>query len=121
VHVKELILTIARVLVDDPASVAVTESRGDRYIVLELQVEKSEIGKIIGKQGRTAQALRTILSAAAAAVQKRAMLVIIEPVEPDRHARQDYTETAIISKGRCIPVSFRRPMNRERRYIRFQG
>ena len=75
---KKLILRIARMLVDKPECVTITESGGDQHIVLELQVEKSEMGKVIGKQGRTARAMRTILSAASAKVRKRTVLEIIE-------------------------------------------
>jgi predicted RNA-binding protein YlqC (UPF0109 family) len=121
VHVRELILRITRVLVDNPESVAVTESKGDQYIVLELQVEKSEIGKVIGAQGRMARAMRTILSAAAAKVRKRAMLVITEAVGSNCQARRENTETVIISGGRLIPVSARRPVDGKRRYSRLQG
>lgn len=113
---KELIRRIARLLVDNPANVVVTESERDQYIVLELQVEKAEIGKVIGKQGRTAQAMRTILSAAAAKVGKRSMLIIMETVESGRHARQENTETVITPGGRLIQAATRRPADRGRRY-----
>jgi uncharacterized protein len=75
---KELIRYIAEALVDNPAQVEVTEVEGERTSVIELKVAKEDLGKIIGKQGRTARAVRTILSAASAKVEKRAVLEIIE-------------------------------------------
>ena len=75
---KDLIGYIAQALVDHPEQVEVTEVEGDQTSVLELKVAKEDIGKIIGKQGRTARALRTILSAASAKLKKRTVLEIIE-------------------------------------------
>lgn len=75
---KDLISTMARALVDNPESVDVTEVDGNSTIVLELRVAKEDLGKIIGKQGRTARSLRTILSAASTKARKRAVLEIIE-------------------------------------------
>lgn len=75
---KELIEIIARHLVDSPETVDVREVNGSQACVLELHVAKSDLGKVIGKQGRTAQAIRTILSAASASKHKRAMLEIVE-------------------------------------------
>lgn len=75
---KELILMIARALVDQPEKVTLTEVQGSQCTVFELKVEKSEIGKVIGKQGRTAQAIRTILNAASAKTKKRMVLEILE-------------------------------------------
>lgn len=75
---KELIRYIAEALVDNPEQVEVTEVEGERTSVIELKVAKEDLGKIIGKQGRTARAVRTILSAASAKVDKRAVLEIIE-------------------------------------------
>jgi predicted RNA-binding protein YlqC (UPF0109 family) len=75
---KNLINTIARVLVDHPEEVSVTEVEGDRTSVLELRVAKEDLGKVIGKQGRTARAMRTILNAASAKIKKRTVLEIIE-------------------------------------------
>ena len=63
---KELIETIARALVDEPESVVVTEVSGSHTLILELKVAKADIGKVIGKKGRTANALRTIVSAVSA-------------------------------------------------------
>jgi predicted RNA-binding protein YlqC (UPF0109 family) len=73
-----LITRIAKALVDNPEQVNVNEVKGDHISVLELRVAKRDIGKIIGRQGRTAQAMRTILGAASAKIKKRAMLEIME-------------------------------------------
>ena len=75
---KELIKYIAQALVDNPDQVEVSEVEGNQTSVLELKVAKEDLGKVIGKQGRTARAMRTILSAASAKVKKRTVLEIIE-------------------------------------------
>jgi predicted RNA-binding protein YlqC (UPF0109 family) len=75
---KELVEVMAKALVDDPQSVVVKEVDGDRSSVIELAVPKDCLGNIIGRRGRNVQALRTILTAAAAKVNKRVMLDIIE-------------------------------------------
>lgn len=75
---KELITYIAKALVDSPDEVKVTEIEGDQTSVLELKVAKEDLGKVIGKQGRTARAMRTLLSAASAKIRKRAVLEIVE-------------------------------------------
>lgn len=75
---KELITYIAKALVDNPEHVEVVEVEGQSTSVLELKVAKEDLGKIIGKQGRTARAVRTILSAASTKLNKRAVLEIIE-------------------------------------------
>ncbi|MBW2108728.1 MAG: KH domain-containing protein [Deltaproteobacteria bacterium] len=75
---KDLIKYIAQALVDHPEVVEVTEVEGAQTSVLELKVAKDDLGKIIGKQGRTARAIRTILSAASAKIKKRCVLEIIE-------------------------------------------
>jgi predicted RNA-binding protein YlqC (UPF0109 family) len=75
---KDLINYIAQALVDHPAEVIVTEVEGNQISVLELKVAKQDLGKVIGKQGRTASAMRTILSAASAKIKKRTVLEIIE-------------------------------------------
>ena len=75
---KELISYIAQALVDKPEMVSVTEIEGNQTSVLELKVAKEDLGKVIGKQGRTARAMRTILSAASAKVKKRTVLEILE-------------------------------------------
>ena len=75
---KELIKCIAQSLVDNPDKVEVTEVIGEQTSVIELRVAKEDLGKVIGKNGRTAQSIRTILSAASAKVHKRAVLEILE-------------------------------------------
>ncbi|RLB82530.1 MAG: KH domain-containing protein [Deltaproteobacteria bacterium] len=75
---KELIDYIAKALVDNPEQVTVSEVEGNRTSVLELKVAKEDLGKVIGKQGRTAKAMRTILSAASAKLKKRSVLEILE-------------------------------------------
>ena len=75
---KQLLEIIARGLVDEPEHVQVKEIESDRLIILELRVAADDMGKIIGKQGRTAQAMRTILSAVSSKVKKRTVLEIIE-------------------------------------------
>lgn len=75
---KDLVDYIAQALVDHPEQVIVTEVEGNQTTVLELKVAKEDIGKVIGKQGRTARAMRTILSAASAKIKKRTVLEIVE-------------------------------------------
>jgi len=75
---KDLIGYIAKALVDQPEKVMVTEIEGNNTNVLELSVAKSDMGKIIGKQGRNAQAIRSILSAASGKIRKRYILEIVE-------------------------------------------
>ncbi len=75
---KELIKYISQALVDSPDKVEVTEVVGEQTSVIELRVAKEDLGKVIGKQGRTAKAIRTILSAASAKLNKRSVLEIIE-------------------------------------------
>ena len=75
---KDLISTIARALVDNPEQVSVTEIEGVHTSVLELKVAKSDMGKVIGKQGRTAGAIRTILSGVSGKAKKRVVLEILE-------------------------------------------
>jgi predicted RNA-binding protein YlqC (UPF0109 family) len=69
---------IAKSLVDSPDEVKVTEIEGEQTAVLELKVAKEDLGKVIGKQGRTARAMRTLLGAASAKAKRRAVLEIIE-------------------------------------------
>lgn len=75
---KELVTRIAQALVDHPERVTVTEVEGNQTSVLELKVAKEDLGKIIGKEGRNARALRTILGAASAKLKKRTVLEILE-------------------------------------------
>jgi len=74
---KDLIKSIAQALVDDPEAVEVSEVEGEQTSVIQLKVAKDDVGKIIGKQGRTARAIRTILGAASAKIKKRSVLEII--------------------------------------------
>ena len=75
---KELIEMIAKVLVDNPDEVSVNEVEGEHTTILELRVAQSEIGKIIGKQGHTVLAIRTLLGAAGMKLRKRFVLEILE-------------------------------------------
>ncbi len=75
---KDLVKFIAQALVDNPDDVSVSEIEGEQTSVIELRVAKDDLGKIIGKHGRTAQSIRTILSAASAKLRKRSVLEIVE-------------------------------------------
>jgi len=75
---KALIECMAKALVDNPDSVSVTEVEGEKTTVFELRVMQSDLGKVIGKQGKTARAMRTILNAAGTKVGKRCVLEILE-------------------------------------------
>ena len=75
---RELVEHIARALVDDSDQVNVTEVEGESVTVIELRVGPGDLGKVIGKQGRTARAIRTILNANATKLRRRAILGIIE-------------------------------------------
>ncbi len=77
-ELKVLIEYLAKALVDMPDNVEVNEIVGEQTTVIELKVDKSDLGKVIGKQGRTARALRTILNAASTKLRKRSVLEIIE-------------------------------------------
>lgn len=75
---KELIEMIARALVDQPENVEVKEVAGESTVVFELRVAQPDLGKVIGKQGRTARAIRTILGASGMKLKKRFVLEILE-------------------------------------------
>jgi hypothetical protein len=75
---KELVEMIAKALVDGPDQVSVSEVVGEQTTVLELKVAQSDLGKVIGKQGRTARSIRTLLGAAGMKLQKRFVLEILE-------------------------------------------
>ena len=75
---KDLIELIAKALVDSPDDVRVNEVELERTLMIELAVAQEDLGKVIGKQGRTARAIRTILSAASTKIRKRSVLEIIE-------------------------------------------
>ena len=75
---KEMIAMIAQALVDQPESVSVKEIGGPNSVILELKVAKTDIGKVIGKQGRTVSAMRILLSAISAKSKKRTVLEVME-------------------------------------------
>jgi predicted RNA-binding protein YlqC (UPF0109 family) len=75
---KELVERMAKALVDKPEDVAVNEIEGEKTTVYELKVASSDLGKVIGKQGKTARAMRTILSASGTKIGKRCVLEILE-------------------------------------------
>ena len=74
---KELVEVIAKALVDHPEEVVVTESQNEKAIVLELRVAQSDMGKVIGKQGRIAKAIRSVVKAAAAREEKKVIVEIV--------------------------------------------
>jgi hypothetical protein len=75
---KELVVFLARYLVNNPDAVEVKETQGDTASVLELKVAREDLGRIIGKQGRTAKSIRTILNAAASRTNRKIVLEIVE-------------------------------------------
>jgi hypothetical protein len=75
---KDLITKIVKAIVDNAEQVTVSEVESSHTMVLELKVAKSDMGKVIGKQGRTTQAIRTILAAASGKARKRYILEIVE-------------------------------------------
>jgi predicted RNA-binding protein YlqC (UPF0109 family) len=75
---KDLLVEIAKALVDHPEDVSVAEVEGEQTTVLELRVRNEDLGKVIGRQGRTARAIRTLLAAAGMKVHKRFVLEILE-------------------------------------------
>ncbi|MDO9559282.1 MAG: KH domain-containing protein [Syntrophales bacterium] len=75
---KDLVKFMAQALVDHPEQVEVSEVAGEQTSVIELRVAKEDLGKVIGKQGRTAKAMRTILSASSTKLRKRTVMEIIE-------------------------------------------
>ncbi len=75
---KEIVEFIAKALVDHPEQVDVQQVEGERSIILELRVAPEDMGKVIGKQGRIAKAIRTVVNAAAVKEDKRVMVEIIE-------------------------------------------
>ena len=75
---KKLIEVMAKALVDAPELVTVTENKGDQTSVFELRVAKGDVGKVIGKEGRTAQSIRIILAAASAKLKRRCVLEILD-------------------------------------------
>ncbi len=75
---RDLVLYLARALVEHPEEVAVEEIEEPDAVVFELKVAETDLGRVIGRQGRTAKALRTVLSAASAKMKRRAILEILE-------------------------------------------
>ncbi len=75
---KELLELIAKALVDNPDDVSVQEVEGERFMILELRVHADDMGKVIGKQGRIAKSIRTVISAAAIRQDKRVDVKIID-------------------------------------------
>jgi predicted RNA-binding protein YlqC (UPF0109 family) len=75
---RELVLFLAKQLVNHPEAVEVKETQGDTASVLELKVAREDIGRVIGKQGRTAKSIRTILNAAASRTNRKVVLEIVE-------------------------------------------
>jgi len=75
---KQLVEEIVKLLVDKPEEVSVTEVAGEQAVILELKVAKEDLGKVIGKRGHTAQAIRTLLNAAGMKAKRRYVLQIIE-------------------------------------------
>jgi predicted RNA-binding protein YlqC (UPF0109 family) len=79
---KDLVQYLAKSLVNKPDAVEVKETEGDSTSVLELRVAKEDLGRIIGKQGRTAKSIRTILNAAASRTNRKVVLEIVEDDKP---------------------------------------
>ena len=77
-NLRDLVEYMAKSLVDKPDEVEVNEIVGEQTTVVELKVSKDDLGKVIGKQGRTARSMRTILNAASTKLQKRSVLEIVE-------------------------------------------
>lgn len=75
---KELVEKVAKALVDNPEQVMVREVQGHNVTVIELTVAKNDVGKVIGKQGRTAEAIRTLLTGASVKLKKRCVLEILD-------------------------------------------
>lgn len=77
-NLRDLVEFMAKSLVDNPEDVEVNETIGEQTTVVELKVAKEDLGKVIGKQGRTARSMRTILNAASTKLQRRSVLEIVE-------------------------------------------
>ena len=77
-ELEELIDVIVKALVDEPGEVLVTEKKGEHVSVIELKVAKKDLGKVIGKQGRNADAIRTILNAVSTKIKRRFVLDLLE-------------------------------------------
>ncbi len=92
---KGLVEVIARALVDDPATVEINTAGSDEEPVFRLRVGKDDLGKVIGKKGRTAKAFRTLLAAAAAKQNLKPTLEILEPERPRRSLSDDVPVDAV--------------------------
>jgi len=90
--VKELVETVCKSLVDMPEEVKVTQIDGEQTSILELRVHQSDLGKVIGKQGRTARAIRTILAAAGMKQRRRFNLEIIEQFDDYKAPQESESE-----------------------------
>ncbi len=77
-ELEELVRYVSRALVDEPDDVRVATVEDDRAVIIELTVAEDDLGKVIGKDGRTARAIRTVLAASSARLKKRAVLEILE-------------------------------------------
>ena len=86
---KQFVEYVARTLVDNPDRVQVAETERSGALVLELSVDPSDLGKVIGKQGRVCSAIRALLSCAAGKLGRRVVLNILEPPDGQRHAGED--------------------------------
>jgi hypothetical protein len=86
--VKDLVETVCKSLVDNPEEVKVTQIDGEQTTILELRVHQSDLGKVIGKQGRTARAIRTILAAAGMKQKRRFNLEIIERFDDSERSEE---------------------------------
>ena len=82
--ISEVIETLIKALVDEPEEVEVTESQGEKTLVIEARVSKQDMGKVIGKRGRTIDSLRTIVAACGAKKRQRCIFQIIEDEDDDR-------------------------------------
>jgi predicted RNA-binding protein YlqC (UPF0109 family) len=82
---RNLITTILEALVDNPDGIKISEVEGDSTRIVEVQVDREDVGKIIGKQGRTADAIRTIISAASGKSKKKTSFHIIDNQDRDRY------------------------------------
>jgi len=103
---KELIEQIAKALVDNPEQVSVRPIEGEQAIVFELRVAQSDIGKVIGKQGRTARSIRTILSAAGMKLKKRCTLEILEWRSISHHSASFISIALSISRTGPMPCQY---------------
>ena len=104
---KELVEVIAKALVDDPESVVVNEREEKKTTVLEVKVAEADMGKVIGKQGRIAKAIRSVVKAAAAKEDKKVIVDIKEVKRPDKDAQLVAENIALQLENR---ISFRRAM-----------